>query len=258
MCCSQWHSIYTCIPITSDVTQCPRECIRTHPRLCERHSRSYLVCHQNVRRWPSCTQKISTEQDQIRIQNSISIIANWTDTWLIHAAYLNIDICKHMEIGNATAYNNPEYNIPHKNSNITIQTVDKEKDLGIVIDKNYHRIYTSISTNTQHNFRNHSQNLHFHGYGYIQNTLEITGSSEYRIFYKGGPIKAVADPGGVSYRWMWAVIFVWYGGHVRFRIKTAWTCLFKIAALLSMSLYRFSSLFLSWATPFESCFLSLM
>ena len=74
--------------------------------------------------------KISTEQDKLCLQDSINRIANWTDTWLMQ---LNIEKCKHMEIGNTT--NNSEYNIPHQNNNITIQRVDNEKDMGVGIDK---------------------------------------------------------------------------------------------------------------------------
>ena len=62
--------------------------------------------------------------DRTALQEDIDTIVAWTSNWLMK---LNIDKCKHMEIGNKT--NNSSYILD--NGATTISKVNSEKDLGI-------------------------------------------------------------------------------------------------------------------------------
>ncbi|XP_069136782.1 uncharacterized protein [Argopecten irradians] len=57
-------------------------------------------------------------------------MVKWAENWLMT---LNLTKCKHMEIGNNEKTS--QYNIRNESSNITIQKVSTEKDLGVIIDE---------------------------------------------------------------------------------------------------------------------------
>ena len=72
--------------------------------------------------------EIKETADRTALQEDINKIVTWTSNWLMK---LNIDKCKHMEIGNIT--NNSSYTLD--NGLTTISKVNSEKDLGITFDR---------------------------------------------------------------------------------------------------------------------------
>ena len=71
--------------------------------------------------------EIKTVEDQHSLQSNIDNIITWTYTWLMK---LNLEKCKHMEIGNIT--NNSAYSLDQGST--TILKVTNEKDLVITFD----------------------------------------------------------------------------------------------------------------------------
>ena len=72
--------------------------------------------------------EITETADRTALQEDINIIVSWTNNWLMK---LNIDKCKHMEIGYKT--NNSSYTLDNGVNNIS--KFKSETDLGITFDK---------------------------------------------------------------------------------------------------------------------------
>ncbi|XP_069114394.1 uncharacterized protein [Argopecten irradians] len=91
------------------------------------------LCHASLKcllTTPNFTNKYLLRVAEQELQNSIDKMVKWAENWLMT---LNLTKCKHMEIGNNEKTS--QYNIRNESSNITIQKVSTEKDLGVIIDE---------------------------------------------------------------------------------------------------------------------------
>lgn len=72
---------------------------------------------------------IADQDDQATLQSSINKLCEWTEEWKMS---LNMNKCKHMEIGNITR--NSNYTLPDNDETIPVNKVTNEKDLAVTFD----------------------------------------------------------------------------------------------------------------------------
>ncbi len=75
-------------------------------------------------------QNIVGAHSETLLQNDLLKIQQWTESWMLK---LNLQKCKHLTIGNAKG-RNVNYFLKDKMSYYTLENVDNEKDLGVIMD----------------------------------------------------------------------------------------------------------------------------